>query len=120
MSQPTKEERIAEFLRRLEAKPSVSTAEEALELISQTLNEVEDELTDISFNPENWQTDGRLYPPQEDNARDVSGRDDLVCYRNRGHKTYIRNNGALEIRDLRGQVIATKPGSDGRGVELED
>lgn len=120
MAQPTKEERIAEFLRRLEAQPSASSAEEALELISETLNEVEDELTDIPFDPEKWQTDGRLYPPQEDNARDVPGRDDLVCYRNRGHKTYIRSNGAIEIRDLRDQVIVSKQGSDGRGVELED
>lgn len=120
MAKPSKEERIAEFLRRLEAKPPVSTTDEALELLSQTLNEVEDELTDIPFDPENWQTDGRLYPPQEDNARDVSGRDDLVCYRSRGHRTFIRSNGAIEIRDLRGQIIASKQGTDGRGVELED
>jgi hypothetical protein len=84
-----------------------------------TLNEVEDELTDIPYAPENWQTDGRMYPPREDSAREVPGIDDLIRYRNRGHNTYIRDDGAIEIRDMNGTVVFAKAGADGEGVELE-
>jgi len=115
----TKAERFAEFLLRLNAAPPAITREEAFEFLGKTLIEVEDELTDIPFMPENWQTDGRMYPPQEDSARDVPGRSDLVRYRSRGHHTYIRANGAIEVRDLAGRVIISKKGSDGAGVELE-
>lgn len=121
MSEATKEERFAEFLRRLTISPPASTAEDALELLSRTLCEVEDELTEIPYQPERWQTDGRMYPPQEDQAREVVGREDLVRYRSRGHSTYIRSNGAIEIRDhLTGQVVFNKHGVDGAGVELEE
>ncbi len=121
MSEATKEERFAEFLRRLTASPPVSTVDGALELLSRTLCEVEDELTDIPYQPENWQTDGRMYPPQEDQAREIAGREDLVRYRSRGHSTYIRSNGAIEIRDhLTGQVVFSKYGLDEVGVELEE
>lgn len=119
MKSSTKEERFAEFLSRLNAAPPACTREEAFEFLGKTLIEVEDELTDIPFMPENWQMDGRMYPPHEDSARDVPGRSDLVRYRSRGHHAYIRENGAIEIRDLAGTVIISKRGSDGTGVELE-
>jgi hypothetical protein len=60
-----------------------------------------------------------MYPPSEDSAREVSGRDDLVRYRSRAHHTYIRDNGAIEIRDISGTVVFSKAGADGEGVELE-
>jgi len=59
-----------------------------------------------------------MYPPQEDSARDVPGRSDLVRYRSRGHNTFVRGNGAIEIRDLTGAVTFSKSGSDGLSVEL--
>lgn len=119
MAESSKEDRFAEFLRRLSAAPPAGTAQEALRLLGDTLNEVEDELTDIPYAPENWQTDGRMYPPREDSAREVRGRDDLIRYRNRGHNSYIRDNGAIEVRDIRGTVVFSKAGADGEGVELE-
>ncbi len=67
--------------------------------------------------PESWQTDGRMYPPRADNARDVENRPDLVRYRSRGHNTLIRENGAIEIRDLQNNVLLSKPGSSGVGVD---
>ena len=115
-----REERFAEFLRRLSEAPPASNGEESLELLRRILNGVEDELTDIPYMPDKWQTDGRLYPPQEDSARNVAGRSDVIRYRSRGHNTYVRRNGAIEIRDLVGTVIITKAGSDGAGVELEE
>ena len=89
-------------------------------MLSATIREVEDALTDIPYAPENWRTDGRMYPPQEDSARDIPERVDLVRYRSRVHNTFIRTNGAIEVRDIAGNVVFTKPGSDGAGIELEE
>lgn len=118
MKASSKEERFREFLKRLSAAPATSTAATALEQLSRILCEVEDELTDIPNQPENQLTDGRMYPPQADRAREVPGRDDLTRYRSRGHNTFIRSNGAIEIRELSGQVAFGKAGADGKGVEL--
>jgi len=86
--------------------------------LGKILNGVEDEFTDIPFQPNRWQTDGRLYPPEDDNARVVDSRDDLIRYRHRSHNTFIRDNGAIEIQDMEGSVLFEKRGLDGRGVDL--
>ena len=114
----SKEDRFREFLRRLSAAPPARSGVEALTQLSDMLNAVEDELSGIPYRPERWQSDGRMYPPQEDNARDVPGRHDLVRYRSRGHSTWIRDNGAIEIRDRAGAVVFRKPGSDGGDAGL--
>jgi len=114
-----KKERFEEFVRRLQAADDVASATAAMTLIGETLSAVEDEMTDIPNEPVNWQTDGRMYPPQADNARDVENRPDLVRYRSRGHNTLIRDNGAIEIEDLQGNVLLSKPGRDGDGVDYE-
>lgn len=61
-SEATKQERLAEFLRRLMAAPAASSFDEAYRQLCDILNAVEDELTSIPFDPANWQTDGRMYP----------------------------------------------------------
>ncbi|EAQ77619.1 hypothetical protein [Blastopirellula marina] len=114
----SKEDRFQEFLRRLADSSSASSHDEAFALLSNTLNKVEDELTDILSQPDRWQSDGRMYPPREDNARDVDGRCDVIRYRHKGHNTFVRENGAIEIQDLAGSLLFKKLGSDGRGVEL--
>lgn len=90
MSEPLvpKPVRFQEFLERLRKAPSAETGDEAKRLIDETLNKVEDDLTDIPFNPDHWRTDGRMYPVQEDNASDVDGQ----------------------------EVVLEKPGADGKGV----
>jgi hypothetical protein len=113
---PTKAERFAEFLRRLEVVAPASTFDEAYQQLSDVLNAVEDELTSIPFDPANWQNDGRMYPPQLDNLGDVAGRSDVKQFRSRAHKTLIGDNGAIEIRELSGRAVLTKPGADGRTV----
>lgn len=115
----SKEERFQEFLNRLRSAESVESETEALEVIDEALASVEDEMTDIPNEPANWQTDGRMYPPEADNARDVEKRPDLIRYRSRGHNTLIRDNGAIEIRDLDDRVLFSKTGKDGCGVEYE-
>jgi hypothetical protein len=111
-------ERFQEFLSRIKKSPPANSHDDALRLLSDTLNQVEDEFTDIPFQPERWQTDGRMYPPEDDNARAVDGGGDVIRYRHRAHNTFIRDNGAIEIQDIDGKVLFEKSGSDGRSVDL--
>ncbi len=108
--------RLAEFLRRLGAAPPASNFGDAFRQIGDILNAVEDEMTDIPFDPANWQVDGRMYPPQMDNLRPVPGRDDVRRFRSLGHSTLIGDNGAIEIRKESGTAILSKPGADGRSI----
>jgi hypothetical protein len=115
----TKQARLVEFMRRMEAAPAPASADEAMTLLSNTLNAVEDELTDIPFDPDRWMNDGRMYPPQADNARAVDGRADLTRYRSVRHNTWIRTNGAIRIEELQTKaVLLDKLGADGCGVDL--
>ncbi len=115
----SKSERFREFLNRLQKSPPASSHDEAFKLLSDTLNQVEDELSEIPFRPEQWQTDGRMYPPEEDHAREVAGRDDLIRYRHKAHNTFIRDNGAIEIQDINGEFLFERPGADGRNVDIQ-
>jgi hypothetical protein len=81
------------------------------------LNAVEDELTDIPYNQETSDTDGRLYPPLRENLRDVKGHPQVRRHRHRLHVTFFGANGAVEIQQVQtGDVCFQKPGQDGRGV----
>ena len=117
MSTPTRGERLTEFYRRLgEAEPAGSGTE-ALELLGRILNEVEDAMTGIRYDPDTQGSDGRMYPPQEDARRRVPGEPDVVRYRTRGHNVFIRSNGAIEIQRVGvGDVEFHKAGNDGRTV----
>jgi hypothetical protein len=57
-----------------------------------------------------------MYPPQVDSLRAVPGRSDVKRFRSRSHNTLIGDNGAVEIRELSGGTIFSKPGADGRTV----
>jgi len=54
-----------------------------------------------------------MYPPQVDSRRDVPEHPEVTRYRNRAHNTFVRTNGAIEIRDLGGEVLFRKAGADG-------
>ena len=110
---PTKAERFEEFLRRLVAAPPASSFDEAYRLICDVLNAVEDDTTSIPFDPPRWMEDGRLYPPQMDNTRDLPGRAGVKQLRSRRHLTLIGPDGAIEIQDALGRAILAKPGTDG-------
>jgi hypothetical protein len=114
----SRRERLTEIYRRLALAAPAASGTDALDLIALTMNQVEDQLSGVPFDPENWQNDGRLYPPQPDSIRTVAGRPDVVRFRSRGHNTFIRSNGSFEIRTLEGDVEFAKPGADGQGVEL--
>jgi len=61
-----------------------------------------------------------MYPPEVDNAREVPGRSDVIRFRNKAHNTYVRENGAIEICSSKGEVLFSKYGADGLGVELQE
>ena len=113
----SREDRLQEFIRRLQCASAASSFSGARELIADTLNAVESTMTTIPFDPSSWQTDGRMYPPQDDALRAVDGRDDLKRYRTKNHNIFIRNNGAFEIQETVGaRVLVARVGSDGTGV----
>lgn len=114
---PSKHERFLEFLRRLAAAPAADSFASALGLLCETLNAVEDEWSGIPYDINHWETDGRMYPPQEDSLRDVPGRDGVKRFRSIGHNTLIALNGALEIREvISDDIVLQKHGADGRGI----
>ena len=110
-------ERLAEFFRRLEAALPAESSQEAFDQLAAVLNEVEDEMTTIANQPELWQTDGRMYPPQPDSARSVEGHPGVTRFRSRGHNTFIGKNGAIEIQEVASnRLLFSKSGADERGV----
>ena len=112
-----KTERLKEVYRRLAAAPAARTYGEMRRQLDDVLNEVEDELSGIPYDPTRWATDGRLYPVQDDNVHDIDGNPGVVLLRARGSVIYIGDNGAIEIQDVvAGVVQFSKPGSDGRSV----
>jgi hypothetical protein len=111
----SKADRLDEFFRRLRALPAAANFREAMRQIETTLNAVEDELTDIPFDPSQWRSDGRLYPPQEDNMLET-GRPQVGGFRSFRHRTLIGLNGAIEIRETSGRMVFAKPGADGKFV----
>lgn len=111
-----KHERLAEFFRRLSAAPKAETLEEAVGQLSGILNAVEDQMTGIPADPDNWRDDGRIYPPQPDSMYPVPDHPRVRRFRSLGHNTYIGANGSLEIVALDGTIELSKPGGDGRGV----
>ena len=106
----TKAERLRIFIERLMAAPKVATPEEAFDLMASTLNAVEDELTGIPFAPDQWRSDGRMYPPQSDAERDIPELPGWRRYRNKGHNTLIGPMGQIEINDLDGNCLIRKSG----------
>jgi hypothetical protein len=102
------------FFERLEAAAPVSSADEALDLVRNILNRIEDEYSGVEYNPDAWKDDGRMYAPQEDNRRDVPDQPSVRRYRGAKHNTFIGANGSIRIQDLAGKVLLEKQGTDGR------
>jgi hypothetical protein len=113
-----KSERFAAFLERLRAAPAAATFNEAYQQLCAILNEIEDTVTSIPHNPDNWRTDGRMYPPQLDSMHEVPDRPAVRRFRSRGHNTFLGANGSIEIQlaSPANEVVFAKPGADGREV----
>jgi hypothetical protein len=109
--------RLALFYERLQSAPAASTHDEAYALLCTTLNGVENEHSGVPYDPANWRTDGRLYPPQTDRVYAVEGFLGVLRYNSFKHDTYIASNGAIEARIIAtSEVHFTKAGTNGKGV----
>lgn len=122
-----KRERLAEFIRRMEAAAPVATVESAMLLLANTMKTVEDELSGIADDPAGPDADKRLFPPLDDKYRfSIDGRADLDGFSHVGHETIFGANGAILIRTRRTRhnpnaeidVLLNKAGIDGRTVDL--
>ena len=101
----SKGERLRIVYERLFDAPPAATANDALRLLSEVLNAVEDEFSSVPYNPLSWQSDGRMYPPQLDSERPVPGNPLLRRFRSKRHNTFFGANGSILIEDLDGNVI---------------
>ena len=114
---PSQSVRLQELFVRLGSRPPFTSFAEAYETLVSTLEAGEDELTGIPNNPQNWKTDGRLYPPQRDDWFEVPGHSGITRMRTKAHNVFIASHGAIEIRTVKtDQVVFSKPGFDGRKV----
>jgi hypothetical protein len=114
---PSRSVRLREFFARLERRAPFASFEEAYAGLVSILESVEDELTGIENNPENWKSDGRLYPPQPDHWSREPGQPHITRMRSRGHYILIAANGAIEIEEVgTGVVRLSIAGLDGRKV----
>jgi hypothetical protein len=118
---PPKQERLAEFYRRLRAAKPARDFEEAWHQIRNTMDQVEDELTPIPHDPTTRGTDGRMYPPELDAEKSFSQHPSVRRFRSFKQNTLIGANGSIEIRvatenPLEGHVEFSRPGADGKGV----
>ena len=111
-----KNQRLAICCERLFRSPPFCSCEEAYLAVSTTLTAVEDEFSGIPNNPSAWQTDGRLYPPQQDTKRAVPQSRAVFRYRSVAHNTFIAKNGSIRIETITGDVLLNKPGADGLAV----
>ncbi len=103
------------------ALPPAKSLDGALEQLSTTLNEVENEYSGIPYNPDEPEGDGRLYPPSQKYGRPFPQHPRVQRLRQVGHNTLIGDNGSVEIRavaedPLEGDLLFSKPGADGKKV----
>jgi len=113
----SKSARLKLVLQQLHIARATATHDAAFALIAEILNAVEDEHSGIPANPSNWRSDGRMYPPQADNARSSLDLPGVIVYRSRGHRTLIAANGAFTIVDVQtDEVLIEKLGLDGQGL----
>ena len=112
----TRTQRLREYFNHLRQQPASHSAEEALTRLSQTLTQVEDELSGIPKQeppPPPNRPDGRMYPPQADNVKRLP--DGSITARTAGHRIEIGTDGSITIRNIRsGEVDFHQPGT-GRG-----
>jgi hypothetical protein len=110
--QVPKSDRLAKILQVIREAPAASTHDEALRLLAEAINAVEDELSGVPYDPMRSHVDGRLYPPvgEYESESDIDG---ARCYRQRGHLTYVGPNGSICICRKSGELILSKPGTDG-------
>lgn len=100
------QKRLEEFYHRLDKASSAKSADEALKLVCDTLNQVEDELSGIPCKnppPSPSEPDGRMYPPQEDYTK--RNNDGSITAKSKAHTIDISSNGSITIINRRTKKI---------------
>jgi hypothetical protein len=98
MAQASILQRLAEFYRRLSQRPRASSADEAMEQLCRTLEEVEDEMSGAAKKsppPPPSMPDGRMYPPLADHIMKHANGSILAL--TRGHRIEISASGGIVI-----------------------
>ena len=112
-----RKQRFALFVAALEQAPQASDRASARELLTGILNTIEDAHSGAPNDPANWMTDGRMYPPQDDNKKvtTVSG---ASLFHTKGHRVWFGDNGSVRLEVRRGpgkgHIELDKPGADGK------
>lgn len=113
-------ERFRLFVHELQSVAPAASYEDARHLLETTLNGVEDRFSGVPYQPDNWQDDGRLYPPADDFER-ASPFPEVRVFRARRHYVLLASNGAIKITKANrpvdapdAEVVLDKPGQDGR------
>ena len=110
-------QRFALFLAALEEAPAAHNRASARLLLADTLNRIEEAHSGVPYDPEEWMSDGRMYPPHDDFEQPcpLAG---AVLFHSLGHAIWFAANGAIRIevrrRLNRGRVELDKPGTDGK------
>jgi hypothetical protein len=104
-------ERLQVFFQKLADAPPAASAEEALALVCQTIEAVEDEFCSVPREtPAPLHFTGRMYAPQADHIR-IQPCGALVAD-TRGHRVYCQPDGALSIVALpKRRTVFEKPGA---------
>jgi hypothetical protein len=106
-------ERLCLCFERLNAAPAAANYPENRELLTAIWNRVEDEHSGVPYNPDNWSSDGRMYPPSEDQRQPMI-EEHKVVFHSRGHRITFFHNGRIiiEVRrgSDRGKTVLDKPG----------
>jgi hypothetical protein len=90
--------------------------EGARRLLATAFNEIEDQHSDVPYNPDNWESDGRFYPPHDDFMVN-SANPRVKVFHSRKHRIFFGINGSIRIQVRRGEdrnnIVLDKPGQDG-------
>ncbi len=109
-------QRLALFVSALEHAPAAFDVASAGELSEGAMNGVEDAHSGMPYDPDNWMTHDRMYPPQDD-QKHVSTVPSATLFHARRHSIWIGDNGSIRIEVRlgpdRGLVLLDKPGADG-------
>jgi hypothetical protein len=115
LSPLSREERLTKYFHRLGAQRASSTAEEALERVIRTLDEVEDAYSGVSKSeppPPIGQSDGRMYPPRGD--RVILLHCGGIRAQTKGHDIAIGADGGIAITNRATEQIEFQQSGGGK------
>ena len=106
-------QRLNILYERLGGLPQPTSADEALGQLNDTLNQVEDEFSGVTANPNpGLKFDGRMYPPRDDYIDRLPGGG--ITARTKGNVIEIQANGGMRILSRgSGDVVYSRGWSDG-------